>query len=87
MADSDDQARRARERREAIERAIANGTFGQTKKPPASAPRTSPRDVPLGSGSAGQAKRAVGGRQRQIDNAVEQAERGSLSNARRPRSY
>jgi hypothetical protein len=47
----------------------------------------SARDVPLGSGSAEEASKRISGRQRQIDKAVEEAERGSLASARRPRSY
>jgi len=86
MADEDQKTRAARERREAIERSIANGTFGKTPTPPVAA-RPKPGDVPLGTGMADKAKTVISGRQRQVDDAVEAAERGTLSSAKRPRAY
>lgn len=49
--------------------------------------KPSPRDVPMGSGMAGGARRAVAGRQQQIDRAVDEAVTGrrSLEEARRPK--
>ena len=44
------------------------------------------RDVPM-TGRVGEARNAIAGRRRQIDDAVEEMERGTLQNARRPRSY
>lgn len=85
MADS---SSAARDRRLAIEKAIKDGTFGKT---PAEKPAPKPAAVkpgPLGAGAAQKAGNAMSGRQRQIDRAVEEAERGtSLSSAKRPRSY
>lgn len=87
MADNDPAAA-ARARRLAIEAAIKNGTFGKDATPKPSAPaKPNPKDVPIGSGMAQGASNRISGRQRQIDNAVEQAEKGTLSSARRPRAY
>ena len=95
MAEETEAARKlrlSRERRMAIEKSIKDGTFGNTAPAAAAKPAAAPaaRATPqqLGTGAAARAGSAISGRQRQVDNAVEEAERGpSLSTAKRPRAY
>lgn len=92
MADETEAERKLRvlrERRQALEASIRDGSFGKTQpaKPAPAAPRMSapsPRDVPMGNGSIGRARNAIAGRAQSVDDAVEAAQKGSLSGARRP---
>lgn len=54
--------------------------------------KRNPRSVPMGSGIADRGKKTISGRQRQIDSAVDEAQRGnsqdsSLRDVRRPSRY